>query len=129
MRVLSQALSYLFHPIMAPLYAVLYLMATNPFRYHDLTTNVGGAVAIYLLMYTVVLPLVLMVFLRNLGLVKSLQLHDRGERLLPLMIMTFFFFSAYLGLNKSDFHPDIAKVLLAASIAIIIAYMITAFSI
>lgn len=42
MRVLSQALSYLFHPIWIPLYSVVYLMGTNPFRYHDLSTNVGG---------------------------------------------------------------------------------------
>ncbi len=128
MRVLSHSLSYLFHPILIPLYSVVYLMATNPFRYHDLTTNVGGYVAIYLLMYTVVLPMIAMLFMRRLGLVKSMQLHERGERLLPLMIMTFFFFSAYLAINKSEFHPDIAKVLLAASIAIILAYVVTAFS-
>lgn len=57
-----------------------------------------------------------------------MQLHERGERLLPLMIMIFFFFSAYLGFNKSDFHPDIANILFAASITAIIAYVITAFS-
>jgi len=128
MRVLSQALSYIFHPIMIPLYAVIYLMATNPFRYHDLTTNVGGYVAIYLFMYTVVLPGVAVLFMRRMGLVKSMQLRERGERLLPLMIMTFFFFSAYLALNKSEFHPDLAKILLAASITVILSYVITAFS-
>jgi len=128
MRALSHVLSYIFHPIMVPLYAVIYLMATNPFRYHSLSTNVGGYVAIYLLMYTVVFPGVAMIFMRRLGLIKSMQLHERGERLLPLMIMTFFFFSAYLALNKSEFHPDIAKVLLAASVTIVIAYIITAFS-
>jgi len=128
MRTLSNFVSYLFHPIFIPLYAILLMMVSNPYRYDPVMSPKGGYLVIYVMMYTVILPMILMTLMKRLKLIDSMKLHERGERLLPLMIMTFFSFFAFLALKRADFHPDISKVFLAASIVLMIAYILTVVS-
>lgn len=84
----ARFISYLFHPILIPFYAVIlllkpsYLVNGIPFQ--------GKLMLLALVLLTVVLlPLFLMVIYRKMGWISSYYLSDKKERKLPLITMGF----------------------------------------
>lgn len=124
MRAFSQILSYLFHPILLPFYAVMYCMVANPYRFGGLESLKGQMLLLYVLGYTILIPVVILFFMRKMNFFSSIHMKDRAERLLPYMMMIFFFFFAYLAIGKTDYDPTFSEILLGASLIVMAAYII-----
>ena len=83
MKLFLQIVSYIFHPLYAPIAGtVAYFMITP--KYSPLELQGGNILPIFIL--TVIIPILSFFILRNIGVVQNMSLTRTKERLLPMLI-------------------------------------------
>jgi hypothetical protein len=90
-RALANIISVVFHPLMMPLYGLLIIFsAPTLFGYTPFT--VKKLLLIIVLMNNLLLPVMLIVYLRFRKLISSFVIDNREERVLPMVLTTFFYY-------------------------------------
>lgn len=128
MRVLSQLVSYIFHPLLLPTYAFLYIMYINPYI-------IGGwqSPRMYLALAQVFInsfffPAIIILLLKQLGFIDSFQLKTREERIIPFIATLIIYIWTYAVFLRSDMPGIFSNILLGALLAMILAFMLTILS-
>ena len=122
---LALIISYVFHPIFLPTYAVLFLMWCNPYYFMAIDSRQGIALLSVILVNSVLLPLIALIILRRSGLIKDLEITDRKERAIPFLIMIFFIFWTYFVVKFRLQLPEIlTDVMWGAFLSIMTAYFV-----
>lgn len=83
MRLFLKAISYLFHPLFIPIAGTVAYFLITP-KYSTVEIQSGNLLPIFIL--TVIIPTISYLILRNLGMVKTVNLTDLKERRYPLYI-------------------------------------------
>lgn len=78
-----KSVSYIFHPLLMPIFGVLFYFLKSP-RFIPL--DIIQAKLVSLVILTVILPILLFFLLKTLGKVKSINLETTSERILPLTL-------------------------------------------
>lgn len=81
---LSHLLSWVFVPLLMPLYGTLLLFTESPLAFTPFSARV--VVTLVVLGLTAIIPMMLVYLLKRLGLVEDLGLNGRKERLIPYII-------------------------------------------
>lgn len=81
MRYLLKGVSYVFHPLFIPIGGTLSYFLVTP-RLNSLELQSGNILPIFIL--TIIIPIILFLILRNLGLISSIFAPKIGERKYPL---------------------------------------------
>lgn len=80
---LLKSISYIFHPLLMPLFGVIFYFSKSP---RFIAPEVIQAKLISLLILTVLLPILLYFLLKTLGKVRSIHLRSTKERIYPLIL-------------------------------------------
>lgn len=80
---LLKSISYIFHPLIMPLLGVIFYFSKSP-RY--IPIEIIEAKVVSLLILTVVLPILLYLLLKTVGIVNSINLETTKERIYPLIL-------------------------------------------
>lgn len=83
MKFLFQVISYIFHPIFAPIAGTAAYFLTTP-KYSPLDLQSGNILPIFIL--TIIIPIIAYLILRNLGAANTIFLNSVSERKYPLII-------------------------------------------
>lgn len=129
LRSLAQIISYVLHPVFIPVYVVLFLLYEHPFHFLGYADRqkamvVGQALAMYTFF-----PLVTVGLLRALGFIRSFHLHDRKDRIIPLVACgIWYFWIWYVWRNMAGQSPVTVQlalgIWLAASLGLLLnSYM------
>jgi len=129
LRFLAQIISYVLHPVFIPVYVVLFLLYEHPFHFLGYADRqkvmvVGQALAMYTFF-----PLVTVGLLRALGFIRSFHLHDRKDRIIPLVACgIWYFWIWYVWRNMAGQSPVTVQlalgIWLAASLGLLLnSYM------
>ncbi|WP_034042824.1 hypothetical protein [Wocania ichthyoenteri] len=78
-----KSISFIFHPLLMPLFGVAFYFAKSP---RFIPNEVIQAKLISLFILTVILPILLFFLLKTLGKVKSIYLESTRERIFPLLL-------------------------------------------
>ncbi|WP_345005099.1 hypothetical protein [Snuella lapsa] len=81
-----KSISFIFHPILMPLFGVVFYFAKSP---RHIAIQAIQAKLVVLFILTVILPIVIYFLLKTLGKVKSIYLRSTNERIIPLLINCF----------------------------------------
>lgn len=93
---LAQIVSVIFHPLLMPVYGLM-IIFTAPVLYGYLPVQVKKILILIVTINNVFLPLMLITWFRYRKLISSWTVNDRKERIIPLIITSFFYiFSVYL---------------------------------
>ena len=123
----SKFISYVFHPVFVPLIILFTL-----FNFiHELESSssenicVRSLYILFILVYTV-LPILTSVVLVKLGLIGSLEMHDKRDRIIPLMTNTIYMvFGGLLNSFCLNVFPFVKLIFLAFFIITICALVIS----
>lgn len=127
-QTIAQVVSYLFHPILIPTYAVLLLMWSNPFYIASIKSPQGYQLFVSVFFNTFLLPVFIMRMFKNLGFVKDFNLNDRKERALPYLLMISFLFWAWFVLKfYMGFPSVIHETMWGCFLSVMAAYFINIF--
>jgi len=87
-------LSYLFHPLLMPLYGYLIILYTNNYFSYFFSWKTKILLLSLVFGFTFLLPALNILLLRKLNVIKSITLHDGKDRTFPYLVTVVF----YLGL-------------------------------
>lgn len=119
MRIVAQVATWLFMPILMPIYALLLVMyvpseAINISEGNSLYNLIDQFKLIFLACYfvfIVVAPAIMYFFMRENKIIKTVQLDDKKERNFPLINMTIFCFILFFLLVKISGNAHLPKYL------------------
>ena len=105
---LAQGFSIVFHPIFVPIVMAYVILDTSPFRYP--IGDYRFFVPLLLTgIFTIIYPIFMLLICRGLGLVKSVDLRERRDRIVPYIATSSFVFWAYFMMRKGS-DPVIGQI-------------------
>ncbi|MCC7246058.1 MAG: hypothetical protein IT269_10285, partial [Saprospiraceae bacterium] len=119
------------HPMLALTWAVLLFMSLNPFAFGLKSTTDSKA---FLLLFTVfsttfLIPGIGVALMKPLGLIKSLQMHDKQERTGPYIITGVFYLWMFKNIFSSGNMPTLYAVcVLGATIGLFLSFFVNIFT-
>jgi len=87
----AKIISVVFHPLLMPLYGILIILSA-PTLFDFIPFEIKKLLFLIVLINNVFLPFSLMAYLRYRKLITSVVIDNREERVLPLILTTFFYF-------------------------------------
>ncbi|MBK8242735.1 MAG: hypothetical protein IPK88_04860 [Saprospiraceae bacterium] len=115
---LAHITSYLLHPLFILLYNSLLLMCLKPHWFGIHHVKEAGLLILLILIYTIIIPIIGILLLRFIGLIKTIQLEDKMDRIAPLIICIVFYLWLYINLKQ---NPDMPKAFLSLILGSIIS--------
>ena len=128
MRIVAQVFSAVFHPlfILPFLIVYTYFSCKHLFLFPKQGAFLGFVV--YSIVSGLVLPFIAIFMMRGLGLISSLQMHDKSERIGPLIITGLFYVWLFYNYYQNDAVPIPVKILtLGATISLFLAFFLNNF--
>jgi hypothetical protein len=130
-KTLAKLLSFLAHPMLVLTWVALLLMAMNPYVFgvRHWTDQRAILLVISVFSTTFLIPGVGVAMMKPLGLIKSLQMHDKQERTGPYIVTGVFYLWMFKNLASGGIMPDLFAVcVLGATIGLFFAFFINIFT-
>lgn len=129
MTFLSRLVSSLFHPIFILNYVLILLFLVNPYLFGIQDSKQKGLLFISVFLLSVFFPLFTIVVMKLVGFIDSIEIKDRKERIMPLIITGVFYLWLYVNIRQNSIVPSAFSIfVLGATIALFIAFFINNFS-
>ena len=129
-RAFAMLVSYVFHPVFMPVVMMLFLYRLAPVNFINVPFgNILERGSFVNLLFvvgscTIFFPLLTVFLMKTLGFVKSIEMHDVKDRMMPLLANMIFYFWAYHVINNIGGTPFILKALLLGTFWSIIAIFV-----
>jgi membrane-associated phospholipid phosphatase len=130
-QTLARIVSVLFHPLLVLSYALLVLMAANPYAFGARNPGDRPAMLLFISVFTTsfALPAFGTALMKPLGLIKSLQMEDKLERTGPYILSGVFYLWLFKNLDATGQAPALFNAFaLGATIALFFAFFINIFT-
>lgn len=124
----TKLLSVIFHPLLIIIYVFGIFYWVNPYLFPYSQNREFGAIFLIILFTAVVIPGISILLMRGIGLIGSLQMHDKKERIGPLIVTAVSYLWLYLNIRTHNAIPmPFSQFVLGCLIAIFIAFFINNF--
>lgn len=130
-KTIARLISFLFHPLLVLSYALLLLMAANPYAFRARSLTDQRAMVLFLSVFSTsfILPALGTALMKPLGLIKTLQMEDKIERTGPYILSGIFYLWLYKNLNSTGQAPALFNTfVLGATIGLFLAFFINIFT-
>lgn len=129
-RPFAHFFSFIGHPLFVLTYLFLILFATNPysFGFRDLTEPRAVVLLLSVFGTTVLLPAVGIGLMKPLGMVRSLELPDKQERIGPYIIVGTLYLWLYQNVASTSQTPELFKIMvLGGAIGLFLNFFLNIF--
>ena len=100
-------ISYIFHPVFIPVYAVWFLVYIHPSYFSGFSTAAKKYTILIVIYNLVFFPLLSVLLLKAVGFIQSIFLKTQKDRIIPYMACGIFFFWGYTIFKQQDLYPTI----------------------
>lgn len=127
MKTIAKTVSIIFHPVFVPIYTLLILF--NLDTYFALIINDKARLIIlgFVIITTIILPVSSIYIMKKMGIISSIEMEKREDRIMPFILTAGFFFLAYYTLKGLQLPAIYTLLFLLASMMIVLALVITFF--
>jgi hypothetical protein len=127
MRIISNSISWIFQPLIMPLFAAFIFMNLPVYAFRLLPLPLKHYVFICNALFTLLIPVLMILLLHRFGFISSLQLERREERRFPLLLTLIFYGLNFYFLYKVHLPALYYLFLLAALLSLLMSGFITRF--
>lgn len=106
LSLLAHGFSVLFHPGLLITYFLLILLTINPYLFGMSSAKDKGLIIIYVVIISVIFPVIPVVMMYALGLSKSIQLKKQSERTIPIALTGIFYLWLYINMLNNQAIPQ-----------------------
>ena len=130
MKITAHIISIICHPLLMLTYGLLFMMWANPYQFgsvsgNDMTLYMVGSIAGISFFF----PTFSLLLMRGLGMIESLQVQDREERIIPYVSTGVFYLWLSINIYKTNIFPYVFEVFaVGATIALFMAFFINNFT-
>lgn len=123
-KIFAGFFSYLFHPVIIPVYISLFLLYVHPSAFSGFSEADKKQTLLIVLLNLVFFPLFSVLLMKAVGFIDSIYLHTRKDRIIPYIAAGIFFFWAYTVFKEQTRYPlvftaFVLGIFLASSVALI----------
>lgn len=124
----SSIISYLFHPLLMLTYILVLILLANPFLFGIRHFSEGSKLILLTLLYTYLYPAFAVLMMKALGMIDSLEMKTKNERIGPFLATGIFYLWFFRNIY-SDPNMPIAFIaaVLGATIGLFIAFFVNIF--
>jgi membrane-associated phospholipid phosphatase len=119
-------LSYMAHPLLVPMLGLLIISHSGTYA-ADIDQHFTHFIYLTVFLLTFLLPAGLIPLLKYSGLVSSIHLPQRKERLIPLYVTLIFYLAAYFLIKKLPVSQVYQRFIFSASVSILLILTISYF--
>ncbi|MBA3828230.1 MAG: hypothetical protein H0X33_04785 [Taibaiella sp.] len=128
LRIPAAIISYVLHPVFMPLFLTLLIYKLSPISFAGIQPHDFSKWIAIITLNTLFFPLVSVLLLKGLHFIKSIQMDDPKDRIIPLMATMIFYFWADNVISNIPNVPLVLHVLLLGSFwGIIAIFMVNIF--
>ena len=128
-RILVNLISVLLHPLFIIGYVMLFLMWANPYLFGFSGDKAEGLVVISIVSISVLFPMISILMMKALGLISTLEMKDKNERIGPLIVTGLFYMWLYVNIRNNDSIPAaLSFFVLGCTISVFMALIINSFT-
>jgi membrane-associated phospholipid phosphatase len=128
-RLFAWIISAISHPLLVLTYGLILIIGFNPYLFGAADLYDELPLILICFAYTFLLPFISILFMKLIGLVASLDLQTREERIGPLIICIVFYTWFYINVYRNADVPIVVGVFtLGSVVALSISFLITVFS-
>lgn len=125
MKFFAKLISYLLHPLFAPLVSVFLLFHLPIYLNYKYTSQFFNYIYGLFFLNLIAIPLLINVYLKYKKIISSIQLHQVSERTIPYFITAFFYLLTYYLLAEINFPSFYLSTFLAAGLTIVGLMLLT----
>ncbi|MDD3875205.1 MAG: hypothetical protein PHT69_01140 [Bacteroidales bacterium] len=123
-KVLARIISILFHPLLMSTYGLLILFQIKTYVSYSIPLKAKLTLLGLIFINTVVLPVIMIYFLKMRGLISDFQMENKKDRIIPYIITIIFYFSTFYILRKFQLPSVIYFIVLGSTCLVILALVI-----
>ena len=128
MKHLARGISIVFHPLWMASYVLVACMLINPYLFGVQDTQSRSVILISVFLLSFFFPVLSILMMKALGLIKSLEMKERSERIGPMIATGIFYLWLYLNIRSNTVIPGAYTFfVLGAVIAMFVAFFINTF--
>ncbi len=128
MKASGLAISLLTHPLLIITYGLVLILLIDPYSFGS--TSIRGEIPLLLMTiaYSVLFPLLALILMRLIGFIESIQLHEKRERIGPLMVTIVCYTWLYANFkNNPDIPQPFTHLVLGTVISLGLCFFVTIF--
>lgn len=127
MRSVANFFSFVFHPLLMPVYAMLIIFNLNTYLSYSVSPQLQRIIYIVVFITTFAMPVLFSMLLLQKGVIRSLEMEDKSERKWPFIITSVFYLIAFYLLRMLPVSGLFPLIVLSAAVVILLAFFITIF--
>jgi len=125
MKALSNIISAVFHPMFILSYALFLILIINPYLFAVSDEKITMLLIFSVVSLSLMFPLLATLMMKALGLIGSLQMHDKKERIGPMIVTLVFYMWLFINYKSNTFVPDALRFfVLGSTISICLAFVL-----
>lgn len=129
MKIIANIISYIFHPLFILVYIMGLALMFNPYMFQIADEKAKVTFYIYSIMSIVVMPLVVIVILKQVDIIKTWSMENRMERIGPLLIVGVLYLWLFINYKNTSSVPVIFTIFLLGSvISVFVSFFINNFT-
>ena len=121
---LAGAISIIFQPLLIPTYGFLILFSMNTVFSLMINPSAKWMIMGVVFLTTFLFPAIMIFFLMKMGVISSLNLRTRQERIFPFLITGMFYYLVYYMLKQQQIPPIYSYFMIGTTFVIIVAMII-----
>ena len=125
LKTIATIISYIFHPLLLLTYLLLMVMWLNPFIFGRTNFEGHNLLLINIFFSTALLPGVAIIVMKGLGMLESLRMDDKQERIGPYIASGIFYLWIFVNVRDNGEIPlSYRSFVLAATVALFLSFLI-----
>jgi len=121
----ARVFSTVFHPLFIPTIGTVILFNLNTYISYSTPAPAKRFILMVMFLNTAVAPLLAIYLFKRAGLIKSLEMKDRHERLLPLLASALFFMFTYFLFTRVNLPSILYYYIMGATLLVLLCLIIT----
>ncbi len=122
----AKIISWIFHPLFVPLFTLILIFQQEYYFVLILTPEAKWFIAAIVLLNTCVFPALLMLFFKWRGMISSLHMPNKEERVFPYIMMSVFYYLTYYLFSELKL-PDVFFIYISGATVLIISILLINF--
>jgi len=123
----AKIISYLFHPIWMPLYVVLMFWGMNSWVYFLPQSSAWFYIVIVVVINSILIPLLMFLLMKRLGIISSLRMEQKKDRLFPFLITALFYITSWFVFHNLKILDLVAYLFMVSAVLVFVALVINIF--
>ena len=124
---LSKVISFFFHPIFMPTYAIFLLFAFSPLFADFMSMSQKIQIVQLVIIFTLLLPIFSVLTLKKFNIVTSIYMENREERRWPLLFTIIWYYLLFRFLDSIHIQYIVIQLLFGAMLILLLAIIVSNF--